>query len=283
MVVLILVIIGGAGGYAIYQNTRPKPVITLTSQYTDGATLVGAASTNFTVKGTDFTSSSAITFLLDGKSIPGASSAQSDSNGNVSSTTLSVTSAWPVGTHTLTAQDASSYVTKVGVKVEIVTPGQANTPGPNGAPTDSASGTVIETATVSGQAQPPETLIITGSPNGSTVCGSQDDGKAHSFSGVSSGLVYTGTLVLACSGTYKGGQLTYTQTATTYKFTFSNGVVCNATQPVVLEHLVGTFSSATAVSGSFSSDAYTISCNLGVPDQTIPAQQGSWTGLAVMH
>lgn len=282
IIVVVLILAGGGGGAALYFSTRPQPVISLSSKYHQNNALVGASSTTFQLTGHKFSGSSAISFLLDGKLAPGATSARSDSNGNVTAI-LTVTDAWSVGNHTLTAKDASGYLTKTGAQIVIVTPGQASTPGPNGAPTDSASGTVVATTMVNGQPGTPETLTVTGSPNGGTVCGPLDDGKPHKESGSSSGLNITITIVLSCSGTYKGGNLTYTETATSYKLAFDNGISCQTNKPFVKQRLEGKFTNASAVSGSYSTDTITVECNLGVGSQSFPAEQGTWTGLAVMQ
>ena len=283
LLVIVVVLAGiGGGGLVIYQNTRPKPVITqLTSKYMDGTTSVGASSTSLMFTGTDFTASSAITFLLDGKPAPGAPSVQSDSNGKVSAT-LTVTDAWPVGTHTLTAQDASNYVTKTGVKIEIVTPGQANTPGPNGAPTDSANMSIIAIV-VAGSSSGTYNLIVTGSANGGTVCRDIDDGKTHTRTGTLNGVTYTSTVVSTCSGTYKNGKLDYTENVTTDKAIFSDGLVCTAQVPYVAAHLQGTFTNGTTLNGTYSDATVNVDCNLGAGTQSTPASTGTWTGVADVH
>jgi hypothetical protein len=52
-----------------------------------------------------------------------------------------------------------------------------------------------------------ETLIITGQPDGGSVCQSRDDGQPHTYTGdFGNGSTYTETMVFKCSGTYKGGQ-----------------------------------------------------------------------------
>ena len=277
IILVIVVVLGGigGGGFAFYQATRPKPVISVASKYQDGAISVGAASTSFTLSGSDFTGSSAITFLLDGSAVPGAPSAQSDSNGKLAATTLAVTSAWSVGTHTLTAKDASGYLTKTGVKVEIVTPGKTNTPGPNGAPTDSATMSIA--VTIQGGTS---TLGV----KNSSVCGDKDTGQPQTSNGTATnGVTFVATLTLTCTGTYQGGKLTYTETATGLKFVYSEGLVCSADKSFVYRHLDGTFTSATAVSGSYSTDAIVVNCNLGVGNVTALApDQGTWTGIAAV-
>jgi hypothetical protein len=274
VIVLIVVLVGGGvGGYIL---TRPKPTLTASSSYMDGATAVGAASTSFTLKGSDFSGNSTITFLLDGSPILGAPNGQSDSNGNLNTTTLPVTSTWPVGNHVLTAKDASGYTTKTGVKIEIVTPGKSNTPGPNGAPTDSANMTIA--VTIEGETS---TLNV---KNGS-VCGDTDTGQPQTGNGTATnGVTFVDTVTLTCQGTYQGGKLTYTETATSLKFVYSDGLICSSGQPFVYRHMDGTFTGSTAINGTYSRDAIVVNCNLGVGSVTaLPSAQGNWTGVAAVQ
>lgn len=285
IIVVVLLLLGGGGGgfYAYYLAHLPKPVISMTSDYKNGAALVGATATKFQLTGHDFTASSTITFLLDGAPAPGSTPAQSASDGSVT-TTLAVTDGWTPGPHTITAKDAAGYATKAGVSITVVVQGQNGTPGPNGAPTDSASGTVNATIQSGGQSAALD-LTVTGSPDGGKVCSSKADGKAHSHTGTANGVGYTETQVLTCSGTYKGGKLSYTETMTSDKINFANGIKCVAQTPFVYAHLEGTFSSATAVSGSFSQDAVSVTCSLGGTSRTSssPAQTGTWNGDASMQ
>ena len=273
--VIILVLAGGGGGTALYFATRPQPVISVTSQYNVGSTPAGATSTTFTVSGHDFSGTSTITFLLDNAPVPGGQNAQSDSNGNVS-TTFTVTDAWAVGNHTITAKDAGGYITKVGKSITIVTPGQSNTPGPNGAPTDTANMTIngsVDAGSSSG------TLTMTVS-NGKVCRNDLDDGQSHNHTGTANGVGYTETTVHTCSGSYKGGKLSYIETATSDKIVFDNGLTCIAHVPYVSAHLEGTFSNATSISGSYTEDTIVVDCNMGVGSQSFTANTGTWTGTA---
>ena len=272
--VIILVLAGGGGGTALYFATRPQPVISVTSKYSVGATPAGATSTTFTISGHDFSGTSPITFLLDNAPIPGGQAVQSDSNGNVNAT-FTVTDAWAVGNHTITAKDASGYVTKVGKGITIVTPGQANTPGPDGAPTDTVSMT-IDGSVNAGSSSGTLTLTV----NGGKVCRNLDDGQSHDHTGTANGVGYTETTVHTCSGSYKGGKLSYIETATSDKIVFDNGLTCTAHVPYVSAHLEGTFSSATSISGSYTEDTIIIDCNMGVGSQSFTANTGTWTGTA---
>src|SRR5713101_6220193 len=129
IVIVVVVILAGAGAGLVYFLTRPQPVINVTSNYKVGVVPAGSTSTVFHVSGQKFSGNSAITFLLDGTPAPGGPSAHSDANGNVNAD-LTITNGWPVGSHTLTAEDASNYKTNIGSAVTIVPQGQAHTPGP---------------------------------------------------------------------------------------------------------------------------------------------------------
>lgn len=278
IIVLVIVVIAGAGGggYAYYLSTRPKPVITIDSQYKDGATPVGATSTKgFSVKGTDFSPNEEITFLNDGApGFPGT--VTSDSKGGVTAT-LTVGPGWTPGSHTITAKDKDGYITKVGVKVEIVTAGTKGTPGPNGAPTDTANMIVTAIVSIGGNT---ETDLLT-VKNGS-VCAAGDDGVPHSSNHTTSGgTPYVETVAKTCSGTYQGGKLTYTETYTVLKAVYQGGLVCSIPKPFVAAHLDGTFSSATAVSGTYTSESTTFDCG-SAGSVPIGAQNGTWTGVAVV-
>jgi len=282
-VVLVLGVSGG--GIVAYLLTRPQPVISVTSTYHVGSTPAGSTGTVLHVSARSFSGSSAITFLLDNAPVASGQNVSSDANGNIKAD-LRITTAWAVGNHTLNAKDASGYVTKVGMAVAIVPQGQAHTPGPNGAPPDDMSFTLNasmqaqDAGTGKQLGSTTETLIITGKPDpsGGSVCQSLDDGQPHSYSGnAGNGITYRETFIWSCSGTYKGGKLSYTETATTDKVDFSNGISCVAHTHYVSEHLEGTFTSQNTISGTLSSDSITADCNRGIGTQLTNASKGSWT------
>lgn len=280
IVFILVVVLGGAGGIT-YVLTRPKPVITVTSRYTSGSTLVGAASTTFHIRGSQFSSNSTISFLLDGQQAPGNQSALSDANGSFV-IDLTVTAQWTPGKHTLTARDASGYETKVGQAVLVVQQGQAGTPGPNGAPADNTPlftlHVTVQSASLGGAT---ETLTVTGQPDpaGGTVCNkSRDDGQSHTQTGTDSqGGTFTETTALKCSGTYKTGKISYTETIASDKIAFASGLTCTLVTPYADQHLTGSFTDATHASGDFSSDAALYDCG---QNGVIPVnpQTGTWTG-----
>jgi hypothetical protein len=287
IVVAVLVVLAAVGGgVGIYLSSRPKPTISVTSDFTKDGTSAGADGTVLHVSGQKFSSNSSITFLLDGQTPQGTPQVQSDSDGAIK-LDLKVTKDWALGAHKLTAKDAKDYVTEVGVPVEIVNPGEAKTPGPNGAPTNSGSFklNITITSQVLGTAQ--ETLIITGKDDtGGTVCQSRDDKKTPaSMQGTltfndGKSFDYTENSTNDCSGTYVSGKLTYTEMTVTVEFDFTVGLKCAAT-PYKMQILDGTFSDANTISGTFKADPITLpkcSENNGGPPITIDADSGMFTG-----
>jgi hypothetical protein len=282
--IVVIVILAGAGtGLVLFLN-RPQPVINVTSNYKVGATPAGATATVFHVSGQKFSGNSTITFLLDGNAVSGSPSVHSDADGKVQAD-LTVTNDWSVGSHTLTAKDASSYTTNTGIAVTIVPQGQAHTPGPNGAPPDDMSFTVQTSIqsqdAVNGKQRAPfsEILQITGSSNGGTVCRSVDTGQPQELTGNSgNGITYRETVVLSCSGSYKGGKLTYTETANSDKIVFSNGVSCTAHTSYVNQHLDGTFTNNNTVNGPYTADGVAFDCTGGLGTQQYDAGKGTWSG-----
>jgi hypothetical protein len=286
LIILAVLIVLGGGGVAAYVLTRPKPTITVTSDYKVGSTYAGSTTTAFHVTGQKFSSNSTITFLLDGNPAPDNQTAQSDGNGAVKAD-LKVSSNWTVGQHTLTAKDASGYTTQQGVTVQIVNQGEAHTPGPNGAPPDDTSFTVTLTvqpkdaSTGASFKSFTDTLTVTGraDPAGGTVCDPRfDDGAPHKVTGQdSNGNKYTETYIWSCTGTYKGGKLTYTESATKDVVVFTDGFTCTARTPYVYQQMTGTFTGPTSISGSYSADAITYTCSDGKPQQLDP-ETGTWSG-----
>ena len=284
-----------ARGYSTRSGVQvdiiPHPVIAVQSQYQQNGVPVGATTTTLHISGKWFSYRSPITFLVDGQPAPGNQSAQSDAQGQVE-TDLTVTGDWSQGDHTLTAKDGQGYVTQSGQPFAIVSQGEASIPGPNGAPLDDASftlGITIQTQDpVTGQpTSTEETLVITGQPDpaGGTVCQAQDNGQPYTLTGAllnAPGLppmvTYQETLVTTCSGSYKGGQLSYTETVTSDQYILANSLTCQASTPYTLQNLTGTFDSATTSSGNWSATEVTITCAGGQTFPAHPAQQGAWSG-----
>jgi hypothetical protein len=213
---------------------------------------------------------------------------QSDANGNIK-TDLVVTEAWTVGKDTLTAKDAQNNVTKAGVNVIIVPQGQAHTAGPNGAPPDDMSyvmkATIQRQDAQTGEQLKPliQSITITGRPDpaGGSVCQNRDNGQPLTDSGdLGNGITYKETIVFQCSGTYKAGKLSYTETVTSDKLILNQGsvtVTCELKSPYAWEHLEGTFSNSNTISGTYSSDATSLACSNG-KQLSINAETGTWTG-----
>lgn len=261
IIVVAAVVVVAAGGVAAaaYFLNRPQPLISASSNYRVGNTLAGANGTVLHISGQKFSSNSAITFLLDGNPAPGNAGAQSDSNGNFSAN-VPVTSAWSVGAHTLTARDAGNNDTKNSVSLIVVQPGRANTPGPNGAPPDDATFTISLTAkgTYALGNQPfnnTEIVNITGHPDpaGGTACRNVDSGQQFNTQGVTldTHIPFSETYSLSCQGSYKGGNVTYTETLVTNVITYTTtGIRCTLTSPQLNQQITGSYTSQHIFSGT---------------------------------
>lgn len=261
IIVVAAVVVVAAGGIAAaaYFLNRPQPVISATSNYRVGNTLAGAVGTKLHINGQKFSSNSAIIFLLDGNPAPGNASAQSDSNGNFSAN-VPVTSAWSTGSHTLTARDAGNNATKNSVSIIIVQPGKANTPGPNGAPPDDATFIISLSAkgTYTLGNQPfnnTETLKITGHPDpqGGTVCRDADTGQLFTTHSVTldTHTPFTETYSLSCQGSYKSGNVTYTETLVTDVIIYTTtGTRCTLASPHMNQQIKGSYTSQHTFSGT---------------------------------
>lgn len=285
---LAVVVAGAAatGAYAIFRP-KPQPVLQVQSAYHVGATPAGAVATTLRISGQAFASTSAITFLLDGRPAPGARQARSDGQGNLRAD-LTITDAWPLGTHTLTARDAQGNTAAQGAKIAVVAPGSAHTPGLNGAPPDDASFKIMvfpykgNTSESFDPLMPftdlePWTLTVTSHPDslGGIVCGSFDDGQVHS-----GGRNLRHSFTATCSGTYQGGKLIFSETITQH-YGSGNGITCTYTDsPLSTEQFSGTFTNSTTISGTFTIPAHHehISCSIGPTDFNVAATSGSWTG-----
>lgn len=290
-IIIIAALIGS--GVFVYAATRPNPVLALTSVYHVDGIPAGASSSTFSIHGQHFSGNEAITFILDGQQLFGVAPVESDGNGAFT-VTLHISEDWTLGKHILTASDADHYLTKQGIQFIIVAAGQANTPGPNGAPSDNSSfkisanfsGTVLETGNPDTSS---ETITVTGSPNATSgsVCGEHEDGvpfvTSDTFSGGNlAGVEYKETFVETCSGTYSGGKLEESITVSNQYLTYinssSNNVICSPAVPYVYEQIQGTFSSATAISGTYNSASAKLTCNSDFETITQYAEAGSWNG-----
>jgi hypothetical protein len=288
-VTAVAVVAAGGIAAATYFLSHPQPFISVTSNYRVGNVLAGANGTTLHISGQKFSRNSAITFLLDGHVAPGNPSTQSDSNGNFS-TDVAITNAWSLGTHILTARDASNYSTQNGVSVTIVQPGQANTPGPDGAPPDDASFKLAITI----QATDPyvgepfasnPVLIITGHPDpeGGTVCSPNDNGQSFTQNGTTynHGTSYTEVETATCSGTYKAGQISYIETDTSASSSDPSSGNCALNNPAVILRLTGAYAGHDTFSGTINYPYVSFVCDQQGSTWWQEALTGTWTGTMV--
>jgi hypothetical protein len=238
--VIVVVILAGSGvGYFLFLKPAlaPTPTISVTSDFHDASgTPAGSGSsatdgTMFHVKGQKFANNSTITFLLDSTTLD--THPESDASGSFS-TDLPVTSAWSVGKHKLTAHDAGNNTTNTGAQISIVQQGEAHTPGPKGARPDDATFTVDVSAQgrwddntrfdttfvlkVTGQHQP-------------QVCTDYADDTPQSGTITFEGQTFQDQSTYTCTGTYKGGMITYTETLQAMNIFDSKGNTCSLSSP----------------------------------------------------
>lgn len=295
LVTTTIVVAGGAIGALAYILTRPQPVISVTSSYMVGKIPAGSNGTRLHIVGNHFSDNSALTFLLDNRRVPDTLHTSSDSKGNLS-TTLPIPSGWPRGRHILTAQDAGGSRTKVGVPIEIVAPGEANTPGPLGAPSNDASFKVLtkfqgQYDQGGGPFTGTGTEIVTGHPDpeGGSVCQPEDNGQPHQYRShtLDTGLPETQTVTYSCSGTYRGGTLKLTETllSDTVQLTENGALItCHLLTPGTDAQLVGSYTSRGIFSGTITLIGFPrndFSCTTGPFSSFyffIYGGEGTWTG-----
>ncbi len=288
LLIVALLIAGGLGAYALYLLTRPQPVISLSSPYHVGTLPAGAQGTTLHVIGAQFAASSSVRFLLDSHPLAGITT-QSDSQGKIASD-LPITAAWNLGRHTISAVDAANDMSRNAQPVIIVQPGEAGTPGPNGAPPDSASFHILATLQgkylASGQSFTQQvTLVVSGHPDpaGGSVCGANDSGRPRTLSGTTfdTNTRYRETQTITCQGSYRTGKLDYTRIAQQDQIVFlSTGpaTTCKAPGPYTLLHLTGSFTSGTLISGRFSSPRVSFTCDQAGAYFYVSDSQGTWSG-----
>jgi hypothetical protein len=282
--VLAVAVVGTAAA-AAYVVTRPQPVIQLKSSYSVGNTPAGASSTSFTVSGQKFSSNALVTFLLDGRPVPDTQPTESDNQGNIEATLL-VTDQWSVGRHTLTATDANGYTTRTGILLEIVAQGGANTPSPNGSPTDLSTFTIQATTTVTsgGSGTFQSTITVTkGAPCDLTSDTGQPVTRSGTYTNTQTGQVdgtLTYTIDVVCSGSYQNGKLNYIETVNSLTFVLDNGNTCQAQTPYTSTHYQGSFSDPTTISGMMTGDAVNITCARTDINYLVSNSPwaGTWTG-----
>ncbi len=288
--VALLLLLAIGSGIALYQLTRPQPIIAVSSQYSVGTTPAGSVGTSFHMLGYKFSGNSPITLLLDNNPVTQEAAIHSDADGNFQAD-VPVASNWSIGTHKLTARDGGNYLTKNVGTLAVVSQGQAHTPGPGGAPPDDASFTIKVTIKTTGSPSNTYTDLLTVSSqpghDGGTVCNPNlDTNQTTSDSGNGqNGTTYKSTVVYSCSGTYKAGKLSYTETITNYKSVYSDGVTCQTPGSYPFEKLDGAFSNGTAINGTYNTLTYPIKCSssdnrfTNTGNSTI--ETGTWTATIV--
>ncbi len=264
----------------------PAPVITLSSSSHVGEATAISQALSIHASGKRFSPQSTITFLLDGNPLPDAQPLTSDAKGRFE-VDLSPTN-WALGNHTLTAKDSQGYSLQQPLAVVVVIPGQAGTPGPNGAPADNATFTLSITVqhqdTLNSQPLDPFQIFlkITGRPDpaGGLPCDATfDDGQPHTFTGsLGGGLTYTETDTYGCSGSYQSGKLKYVEVLLNEKMVISNGDTCNSGNiNFPYRTYEGTFTNATTISGTYIANGLIIPCTGSFDIHTDP-EKGTWTG-----
>jgi hypothetical protein len=288
--VVVVFVLAGTGILAFILIPKPTPIITVTSDYHDNnGKPVGAENTALRIQGKQFAANSAITLLFDGAQFKQDMQPQSDNSGNFKFN-LTIPSSWPTGSHILTARDASNNITSTGRDISIVQQGYNSTPGPNGAPTNTANFSVDVDLSMQGSNPFADTykLDITGQSDsqGGKVCSSGDDGSPQksSFS-LSNGTVVNEASTYTCSGNYKEGQLTYNETLATRVFSTSEGGLCQLANPIPsFLQIKGTYTTSHQFSGditlsSVAANQYNCSGPLSfTTSNASDGGHGTWTG-----
>ena len=291
--IVAVVILAGSGVLLAHFLIPPPlvPVISVISKYFDNGTPAGSGGTTdgttLQVTGNQFAANSAITFFLDNTAIRQDMQAVTNASGKFS-TDLQVTSAWSLGQHKLTAQDASKNTTNNSTTISIVQQGYNVTPGPNGSPTNTANFKI--TADFHMQSANKVTsnqleLDITGQSDsqGGTVCAPGDDGSQHKYQfTLSNGTTVNEVYTFTCSGTYKGGHLTYNDALDTDVYSDAGGS-CSLTgsQPSYIQ-MTGNYTTEHQFSGdiivnSINGSQYTCTGDLTFNGSTAGGT-GTWTG-----
>jgi hypothetical protein len=275
-----------AQGYATRDGVTvqvvPQPLLSVDSGYVEGSTPAGSAGITFKVSGKRFTPKAEVTLLLDGQPLALGQPLTSDAQGHISAS-LAVTASWTLGGHVLTARDSQGYVTQSPTPLVIVRPGEADTPGPNGAPPDDASFSIYFNVQATDLATGRKLSFqvyadVTGRPDpaGGRVCNlAYDNNRPFTTTGqFSNGEKYTETMTTTCAGTYKSGKISYTETATSDRFKLANGVVCSTQHPFAINVVIGTYTTS-GFRGRYVSQGAVIPCNDGT-DIVYDPFVGSW-------
>jgi hypothetical protein len=131
-------------------------------------------------------------------------------------------------------------------------------------------------------------LIITGHPDpeGGTVCSPDDSGQSFTQNDTTynTGTPFTRVETATCSGTYKAGQISYTETQTSVKISYQpNGVNVNCVlnNPAVILQLTGTYAGHDTFSGTINSPYVQYTCDQQGESFWHTAFKGPWTGTIV--
>src|SRR5262249_46828478 len=105
--------------------------------------------------------------------------------------------------------------------------------GPNGSPTNTGTFKIYMVIQLQGNTYSYE-LDIKGQSDtqGGTVCAPRDNGSPQTKSYTSNGTAITETVTTGCSGTYKGGQITYNEILEKDDYTDANGDSCTLNNSV---------------------------------------------------
>lgn len=271
---------------AVLVMVLAAPVLSVISPYAQGSLPAGSTGTALDFSGKRFALDTTVTLLLDGMPLDTLTPIMSDSRGRISGM-LSVSADWPLGTHSLTAQDAVGNMTKTAAALVIVPQGEAGTPGPNGAPPDDKTFGLTMTVTAkdtSGQAIDfSQFIIVTGHPDpaGGTPCSPQDTGPGQSqtYTGTldNSTETFTEMITLVCQGTYMAGQVLYIEMGISDIFVLGSGMRCVDSTPYIYAAYQGNFTSAGAFSGVYYRDYFQADCPDGSAIYRNSAA-GTWTG-----
>jgi hypothetical protein len=266
----------------------------VTSDYLDNGKPAGTQNTTLHIQGKQFAANSPITLLFDGAAFRPDMQPQSDASGNFKFD-LEVPVSWSTGLHTLTAKDGSNNTTNTGTEISIVKQGYAGTPGPDGAPSNTANFKIALTLHMNNTDNDAyldhlKELEAKGQSDaqGGTACATADGAPPDTVElpgGINEELTYT----CSSTSTYKEGRITYEETLQTDNLSDAAGLCrLNSPQKSYIR-MTGTYKN-----GEFSGDTITLSiprvdqstytCTGDLANQTFRATtvNGTWTGTVTM-
>ena len=170
------------------------------------------------------------------------------------------------------------------------TPTPSPTPSPDSAPPDTASFSIKTTTSTFEPFSSNPTLIITGHPDGGTICSPPDNGQPVTSNGTDTDNAtgqrysYTETDTASCSGTYKSGQVTYVETLVSSSVvTQENGNTSTCTlsnSPVTNFQLTGVYTGNKTFTGTVTYTDISYSCTNNFRLH-LKAGKDSWKGTLV--